>query len=239
MRRVTEIDVGELLRFSKKNTGDAYVRLFRDAGLYTTIGEDTEYTGILLIWKMRDALQLLQKAEALYQSSRHPSIFSLSSIVPIVWWYGIALIVILGATFGTVSGFVLFWYVAGGSALVGLCLAILREVQRKSMQKYRKIQCQLLKKRIYSYIQEFSQINFCCSVGTHSLVIHHPQRKKIVSQLQMAQRKRVGEQISAINEKLQLYDQKMRNIIDEHQQGYMELEFLMDDIDCEDYLRDS
>lgn len=234
MRRMTEIDVEELLRYSENNTADIYIRLFRDAGLYTTIGEDTDHSGILLIWKLRDAVQLLQKAEVSHQATRHPSIFSISSIVPMVWWYGIFLIVILCLTLGSVSGFLVFWYIAGGSAIFGLCIALLKGIQRKTIQRYRKIQCHTLQKRIYTYIQEFSEINFCYAVGTHSLVIHQPQRKKMISLLQEAQRKRIPERISKINTSLQLYDQRIRIITEEYDQGYCDLGFLMKEIGYDD-----
>lgn len=234
MRRITEIDVGELLRYSENNTAQTYIRLFRDAGLYTTIGEDTEHAGVLLIWKLRDAVQLLQKAEISHQATRQPSIFALSSIVPIVWWYGIVLIIILCLTLGTVSGFLLFWYVAGGSAILGLCMALLKGIQRKTLERYRKIQCHALQKTIDTYIQEFSEINFCYTVGTHSLVIHQPQRKKMIVLLQESQKKRDQERIAKINQILQLYDQKIRTLTEEYEQGYCDLVFLMKEIGYDD-----
>ena len=47
MRRVSEIELDELIRVSERNTADAYAKLFHSAGLYATIEEDTEHVGIL------------------------------------------------------------------------------------------------------------------------------------------------------------------------------------------------
>ena len=135
MRRVREIELDELIRASERNTADSYVKLFHSAGLYATIEEDTEHVGILLIWKLRDAVELLYQAEEKYRDSRLPSIFSISSIPNVVWIYLICIALIAFGVGGPVNGWLLFGNLSVGSTFIGLCFAILRWVQMRGHQK--------------------------------------------------------------------------------------------------------
>jgi hypothetical protein len=231
MRRVREIELDELIRASERTTADSYVRLFHSAGLYATIEEDTENLGILLIWKLRDAVELLYQAEEKYRDSRLPSIFSISSIPTIVWIYLICIALVAFGVGGSVEGWLLFVNLVVGSTLVGLCFAILRWVQMRGYQKLSLMRCRTIQQKIKNYIQELSEINFCSAIGPQSIVLHHPQRKSIVAELREAQRIRNNDSISIVNIKLKNYDAKIGDLIKGHQQGYVSLDGLVQEID--------
>ena len=231
MRRVREIELDELIRASEINTADSYVKLFHSAGLYATIEEDTEHLGILLIWKLRDAVELLYQAEEKYRDSRLPSIFSISSIPTIVWIYLICIALIAFGVGGPVDGWLLFVNLVVGSALVGMCFATLRWVRMRGHQKLSLMRCRTIQRNIKNYIQELSEINFCSAIGPQSIVLHHPQRKSIVAELREAQRTRNNTSISIANIKLKNYDAKIVNLIKEHQQGYISLDDLIQEND--------
>ena len=176
MRRITEIDLDDLLHVSEKQTADTYVRLFRDAGLYSTIDENMESEGILLIWKLRDVLELLYKAEEKYQASRQPRIFATSSMFTYIFLYLISIVSII-----TYSWAFLPWI--GGSAVLILCAAIIKWIQVRSMEQVSLIRCQLIRRKMKKYLQELSSINFGNAIGSNGFVLHHPQRKKIITEL--------------------------------------------------------
>ena len=227
MRRVREIELDELIRLSERNTADAYAKKFHSAGLYTTIEEDTDHPGILLIWKLRDAVELLYQAEEKYRDSRLPSIFSISSIPTIVWIYLFCIALFAFGVGGPVNGWLLFGDLALGSTLVGMCFALLRWVQMRGNQKLSLMRCRTIQRNIKNYIQDLSVINFCSAIGPQSIVLHHPQRKLIVAELREAQRTRNNASISIVNIKLKNYDAKIGDIIKGHQQGYLSLDGLV------------
>ncbi len=227
MRRVSEIELDELMRVSERNTADAYAKLFHSAGLYATIEEDTEHVGILLIWKLRDAVELLYQAEEKYKDSRLPSIFSVSSIPNVVWIYLICITLIAFGIGGPVDGWLIFGKISLGSTLVGMCFAILRWVQMRGNQELSLMRCHTIQRNIKNYIQELSVLNFCSAIGPQSIVLHHPQRKSIVAELREAQRTRNNTSISVVNSKLKNYDAKIGEIIKGHQQGYLSLDGLV------------
>ena len=231
MRRVREIELDELIRASEINTADSYVKLFHSAGLYATIEEDTEHLGILLIWKLRDAVELLYQAEEKYRDSRLPSIFSISSIPNVVWIYLICIALIAFGVGGPVNGWLLFGNLAVGSTFIGLCFAILRWVQMRGHQKLSLMRCRTIQRNIKNYVQELSDINLCSAIGPQSIVLHHPQRKSIVAELREAQRTRNNTSISIVNVKLKNYDAKIGDIIKGHQQGYLSLDGIVQEID--------
>ena len=235
MRRIVEIELTALLQASEKNSADAYVKFFRDAGLYTTIDENTENEGILLIWKLRDVMDLLFRAEELHKKARNPNIFSISSIAPIVWMYIICLTCGFLIYFGYAVGFWLVWMSLGCSAIIGLCFAFISWIRLQGQRKYTKIRCHSLQKKIHNYIQDLSKINFCTSVAQHSIVIHHPQRKKICKMIQEAQVNQEFKRISELNMMLQDYDRTIQKIIKEHQTGYLSLDFVLEQVLSKEY----
>lgn len=231
MRRVSEIELDELKKVSERNTADAYVKLFHSAGLYATIEEDTEHTGVLLIWKLRDAVELLYQAEEKHRDSRLPSIFSISSVPTIVWIYLICIALIAFGVGGPVNGWLLFGKLVLGSSLIGMFFATLRWMQMRGNQKLSLMRCRTIQRNIKNYIQDLSDVNFCSAIGPQSIVLHHPQRKLIVTELRNAQRTRNNASISIVNTKLKNYDARIRDIIKSHQQGYLSLDGLAQEIE--------
>ena len=231
MRRVSEIELDELMRVSERNTADAYAKLFHSAGLYATIEEDTEHVGILLIWKLRDAVELLYQAEEKYKDSRLPSIFSISSVPTIVWIYLICITLIAFGVGGPVDGWVT-GNLSLGSTLVGICFAIFRWVQMRGNQKLSLMRCRTIQRNIKNIYKNYRSL-ICSAIGPQSIVLHHPQRKSIVAELREAQRTRNNTSISVVNSKLKNYDAKIGEIIKGHQQGYLSLDGLVQEGDNE------